>query len=75
MFLLMRRQERRSFFWLRLLALAAAGVGLAFMPVLEIGPFGMHYLIVFGIVFLAGWFVFRVRPLDALFYAIAAFAV
>lgn len=75
MFLLMRRQERRSFFWLRLLALAAAGAGLAFMPVLEIGPFGMHYLIVFGIVFLAGWFVFRVRPLDALFYAIAAFAV
>ena len=29
MFLLMRRQERRSFFWLRLLALAAAGAGLA----------------------------------------------
>lgn len=45
------------------------------MPELSVGAFGMHYLIVFGIVFFAAWFLFKVSPLDVLFYAVAAFAV
>lgn len=73
--ILMRRQERRSLFALRLLLVVAVGAGLAFMPELNVGQFGMHYLIVMGVAFLAGWFIFDVSPLDVLFYTIAAFAV
>lgn len=73
--LLMRRQERRSLFFLRLLPLAAIGAGLVFLPTIAIGPFGMSYLIVMVIVFFAAWFLFKVSPLDALFYTVAAFAV
>ncbi len=73
--MLLRRQERRSYFFLRLLPVAAVGAGLAFMPAIAIGPFGLNYLIVSAIVFLAAWFLFNISPLNALFYTIAAFAV
>ena len=73
--ILMRRQERRSLFPLIFLLVSAVRAGLAFMPELNVGPFGMRYLIVMGIAFLAGWFIFDVSPLDVLFYTIAAFAV
>lgn len=73
--LLVRKQERRSHFIARLPLLAAVGAGLAFVPVINLGPFGMHYLIVLTIVFLECWFLFRLSPLDVLFYTIAAFAV
>lgn len=75
MLLLIRRQEKRNFFWLRLLPVVAAGAGFVFMPAVSIGPFGMNYLIVSSAVFLAGWFLFRLSPLDVLFYVVAAFAV
>ena len=75
MLLLMRRQERRSRFWLRLLVLIPVGVALAFMPAFNIWVFGMNYLVVSAIVFLLGWFLFRLSPLDVLFYTVAAFAV
>lgn len=73
--LMLRRQERRSYFLLRLLPVAAVGAGLAFMPDIAVGPFGLNYLIVSAIVFLEAWFLFNISPLDALFYTIAAFAV
>lgn len=75
MLLLIRRQEKRNFFWLRLLPVVAAGAGFVFMPAVSVGPFGMNYLIVSSAVFLAGWFLFRLSPLDVLFYVVAAFAV
>lgn len=40
--MLLRRQERRSYFFLRLLPVAAVGAGLAFMPAIAIGPFGLN---------------------------------
>ena len=73
--LMMRRQERRKLFLLRLLPVAAVAAALAFMPAISIGPFGVNYIIVFALVFLAGWFLFNVSPLDALFYTVAGFAV
>lgn len=75
MLLLIRRQEKRNFFWLRLLPVVAAGAGFVFIPAVSVGPFGMNYLIVSSAVFLAGWFLFRLSPLDVLFYVVAAFAV
>lgn len=75
MLLLIRRQEKRNFFWLRLLPVVAAGAGFVFMSAVSVGPFGMNYLIVSSAVFLAGWFLFRLSPLDVLFYVVAAFAV
>lgn len=75
MLIMTRRQEKRRFFRLRLLLVAAASVGLYFMPSLEIGPFGMSYLIDAALVFLVGLFCLRLPLLDILFYTVASFAV
>ena len=37
MLLLIRRQEKRNFFWLRLLPVVAAGAGFVFMPAVSVG--------------------------------------
>ena len=75
MFILMRRQEKRRFIWLRLAVVAALSVSLVFMPFLAIGPFGMSYLIDLALAFFAGLFIFKVSPLDVLFYVVEGFAI
>ena len=75
MFILMRRQEKRRFIWLRLAVVAALSVSLVFMPFLAIGPFGMNYLIDLALAFFAAFFIFRVSPLDVLFYVVEGFAI
>ena len=75
MFILMRRQEKRRFIWLRLAVVAALSVSLVFMPFLAIGPFGMNYLIALALAFFAGLFIFKVSPLDVLFYVVEGFAI
>lgn len=75
MFILMRRQEKRRFIWLRLAVVAALSVSLVFMPFLAIGPFGMSYLIDLALAFFAAFFIFRVSPLDVLFYVVEGFAI
>lgn len=73
--LLMRKQELRSCPVLRFLPIIAVGIGFVFMPSISFGPFGINYLIILCVVFLECWFLFKVGPLDALFYSVAAFAV
>lgn len=75
LFMMLRRQERRSLFWLRMAAVAAVSVGLVFLPEIPAGPFGIHYLICLILAFGASMFCFRLPVLDILFYTVAAFAV
>ena len=75
LFLMMRRQERRRLFWLRIAAVAVLSAGLYFVPFIPVGPFGLHYLICLVLAFAAGMFCFRLPILDILFYTVAAFAV
>ncbi|HIX50580.1 MAG TPA: ATP-binding protein [Candidatus Borkfalkia faecavium] len=75
LFLMMRRQERRRLFWLRIAAVAVLSAGLYFVPFIPVGPFGLHYLICLVLAFAAGVFCFRLPILDILFYTVAAFAV
>lgn len=74
LFLMLRKQERRSLFCLRVAAVAAASVGLYFVPEIPAGPFGIHYLICLVAAFAASMFCFRLPVLDILFYTVAAFA-
>ena len=75
LFLMLRRQERRSLFWLRIAAVVLLSGGLYFVPYIPVGPFGLHYLICLALAFLASLFCFRLPILDILFYTVAAFAV
>lgn len=67
LFLMMRRQERRRLFWLRIAAVAVLSAGLYFVPFIPVGPFGLHYLICLVLAFAAGVFCFRLPILDILF--------
>lgn len=73
----LRRQERRPYFWLRLLAVLVLSVPLYFLPISGsyFGPFIMAFVLVYFLVIAAAFFCYRISPFNTLFVFVAAFAV
>lgn len=71
--LFMLKQERRSYFPLRLLASAALASGFYFLPK-NLGLICLPYIIITVYVFLCGVFCYKGTALISLFYTLAAFA-
>lgn len=70
-----RYEEKRKLFFVRLAACFVVGIGLAFLPDLSFQAFNADYLIVTAIVTAELLLLYRLSFLNALFYAIAAFAL
>lgn len=70
-----RYEEKRKLFFVRLAACLALGVGFAFLPNLSFRAFNADYLIVMAVVTAELLVLYRLSFLNALFYAVAAFAL